>query len=80
MLLVNKTGMIKIISHNIEIQEILQSPLQLEHFAVLAEPIKNLVTRLIVGLLQCGQLYMRYSFTHNAAINGSFGVVGFVVA
>jgi hypothetical protein len=41
-----------------DIQEMLQPPLQFEHLLVLAEPIKNLLLRLIVGLLQCGQLYM----------------------
>ena len=36
----------------------LQSPSQLEHFLTPAEPTKSLAIRLIVGLLQCGQLYI----------------------
>lgn len=50
--------MIAIDTQSMDIQEMLQPPLQFEHLLVLAEPIKNLLLRLIVGLLQCGQLYM----------------------
>lgn len=58
----------KISSQKIDIQEILHSPWQLEHFLVLAEPTNNLAVRLIVGLLQCGQLYIEIPFL----ITGAF--------